>query len=283
VRFSAFQCVSVRSFVERNERDVWCAWVSQTSKGEARARPRLCDVRQTRARALTRIRIPADPRAPPFFATEEEGTKPTDTRPSRRSDAASARFARRSGSRPAVTDVVWDADGATRAVRRARDPPRGERGRSEDADDRGRLKRGKRRPKPMGASSVRDERGTDAPADLRPRLCGSSSSATPCLRGGAPSRPLDRHSVTGRHRSPPPEALSRGAVRWPLPASTRVLTAPRAARSPPKTPPAGPYAAGDDLPSRLPRARDSGAATAADTPVSSDRGLGGFVGGDDRT
>ena len=99
--------------------------------------------------------------------------------------------ARRSGSRPAVTDVVWDADGATRAVRRARDPPRGERGRSEDADDRGRLKRGKRRPKPMGASSVRDERGTDAPADLRPRLCGSSSSATPCLRGGAPSRPLD--------------------------------------------------------------------------------------------
>ena len=126
----------------------------------------------------------------------------------------------------------------------------------------------------MGASSVRDERGTDAPADLRPRLCGSSSSAMPCLRGGAPSWPLDTHSVTGRHRSPPPEALSRGAVRWPLPASTRVLTAPRAARSPPKTPPAGPYAAGDDLPSRLPRARDSGAATAADTPVSSDRGLG---------
>ena len=42
-------------------------------------------------------------------------------------------------------------------------------------------------------------------------------------------------------------------------------------------------AAGDDVPSRLPRARDSGAATAADTPVSSDRGLGGFVGGDDRT
>ena len=216
-------------------------------------------------------------------ARATERTKPTDTQPSRRSDAASARFARRSGSRPAVTDVAWDAHSATRAVRRARDPPRGERGRSEDADDRGRLKRGKRRPKPMGASSVRDERGTDAPADLRPRLCGSSSSAMPCLRGGAPSWPLDTHSVTGRHRSPPPEALSRGAVRWPLPASTRVLTAPRAARSPPKTPPAGPYAAGDDLPSRLPRARDSGAATAADTPVSSDRGLGGFVGGDDRT
>ena len=141
------------------------------------------DARETRTR---RTRIPADPR----FATER--TKPTDTQPSRRSDAASARFARRSGSRPAVTDVAWDAHSATRAVRRARDPPRGERGRSADADDRGRLKRGKRRPKPMGASSVRDERGTDAPADLRPRLCGSSSSATPCLRGGAPSWPLTR-------------------------------------------------------------------------------------------
>ena len=201
-------------------------------------------------------------------ARATERTKPTDTQPSRRSDAASARFARRSGSRPAVTDVVWDADGATRAVRRARDPPRGERGRSEDADDRGRLKRGKRRPKPMGASSVRDERGTDAPADLRPRLCGSSSSATPCLLGGAPSRPRDRHSVTDRHRSPPPDALSRGAVRWPLPASTLVLTAPRAELSPPETPPAGPCAASDNLPSCLPRARYSGAATAADAPVS---------------
>ena len=93
-------------------------------------------------------------------ARATERSKPTDTQPSRRSDAASARFARRSGSRPAVTDVAWDAYSATRAVRRARDPPRGERGRSADADDRGRLKRGKRRPKPMGASSVRDERGT---------------------------------------------------------------------------------------------------------------------------
>jgi hypothetical protein len=76
-------------------------------------------------------------------ARATERTKPTDTQPSRRSDAASARFARRSGSRPAVTDVAWDAHSATRAVRRARDPPRGERGRSADADDRGRLKRGK--------------------------------------------------------------------------------------------------------------------------------------------
>ena len=140
------------------------------------------------------------------------------------------------------------------------------RGRAADADDRGRLKTRKTKADGRVVRSRR-EGHEDAPADLRPRLCGSSSSATPCLLGGAPSRPRDRHSVTDRHRSPPPDALSRGAVRWPLPASTLVLTAPRAELSPPETPPAGPCAASDNLPSSLPRARYSGTATAADAPV----------------
>ena len=196
------------------------------------------------ARERRNSRIRADPRA---TARRE----PTDKQPSRQTDAASARFARWSGSRPAVADVAWDTVGATRDVRRVRDPSQ---------SDEGTLG-GRRRPRSFEKRKTtteaegrvvrsRREGHEDAPANLPPRLCGFSSSATPCLRGVAPSRPLDRHSVTDRRRSLPPDALSRGAVRWPHPASTRVLTAPRAVRSPPETPPAGLSAKSDDLPSR---------------------------------